>query len=53
MPRAEEEAVRQDRELIRVRPALRYFAWATVQRRQAIDVPCDLLKLNCISWNSI
>jgi hypothetical protein len=26
MPRAEEEAVRQDRELIRVRPALRYFA---------------------------
>ena len=26
MPRAEEEAVRQDRELIRVSPALRYFA---------------------------
>ena len=55
MPRAEEEAVRQDRELIRVSPALRYFAvgprhnagtqWSAATRLLRLAPQCKATRL--------
>ena len=53
MPRAEEEAVRQDRELIRVSPALRYFAvgprhntqWSAASRLLRLAPQCKATRL--------